>query len=330
MNRILLLANRHILLLLLTLLLPLASVAQQIFPVSLTTQLAPPYSVNLADYAAPGVEQLRVIVLQRDLTHTGYRLRLSLRVELNGRTIIRTSPGYYPAPIAVEAGVPTLISGSQLLDYLNPDAMEFSGYSREAYLRTKALPEGAYRIAFTAYDYDRPEVAVSAESAAFCYLAKAEPPLLTYPFQEAKLPLQPVPLINFQWTPRNTASPNSAGNTVFRLDLFELRAPGVSAADVARSTSPIFTEETERTSFPYGPAQPLLEVGMRYAWRVQAIDRSGTDRFRNGGYSDLFTFTYGSQEPNVLQGYGVDSLKVVAVPPRNARASWVATPGVDS
>ncbi|WP_212590572.1 fibronectin type III domain-containing protein, partial [Williamwhitmania taraxaci] len=32
----------------------------------------------------------------------------------------------------------------------------------------------------------------------------------------------------------------------------------------------------------------------------------------------------------MLQGYGVDSLAVVTAPPRNARASWAATPGVDS
>jgi len=68
----------------------------QVYPVSLTTQLTPPYSVNLADYAAPGCEQLKVIIVQRDLTQSPYMLYLKMQIELNGRVIIRTSPQYIP------------------------------------------------------------------------------------------------------------------------------------------------------------------------------------------------------------------------------------------
>src|SRR5450759_5288226 len=66
----------------------------QVYPVSLTTQLTPPYSVNLVDYAAPGCEQLKVIIVQRDLTQAPYMLFLKMEIELNGRVIIRTAPQY--------------------------------------------------------------------------------------------------------------------------------------------------------------------------------------------------------------------------------------------
>ena len=50
----------------------------KVYPISLTTQLTPPYSVNLADYAAPGCEQLKLIIVQRDLTQQPYMLYLKM------------------------------------------------------------------------------------------------------------------------------------------------------------------------------------------------------------------------------------------------------------
>src|SRR5215204_2514026 len=63
----------------------------QFYPVQVTTQLVPPYSVYLNDYATPGNDKLRLVVLQRDLTKPAYRIRLLLSVELNGKLIMRTS-----------------------------------------------------------------------------------------------------------------------------------------------------------------------------------------------------------------------------------------------
>jgi hypothetical protein len=48
---------------------------------------------------------------------------------------------------------------------------------------TRALPEGSYRISFTAYDYQRQDVQVSNEGSSFYWLAKNEPPLINFPGQ---------------------------------------------------------------------------------------------------------------------------------------------------
>ena len=86
----------------------------QVYPVSVITQLTPPYSVNLADYAAPGCEQLKVIIVQRDLTQAPYRFYLKMEIELNGRIIIRTSRLYVPPAVTLDPGIPTVISGTEL------------------------------------------------------------------------------------------------------------------------------------------------------------------------------------------------------------------------
>ncbi|HEX2970445.1 MAG TPA: hypothetical protein VHO46_15215, partial [Bacteroidales bacterium] len=127
----------------------------QVYPVSVTTRITPPYSVNLADYAAPGCDQLRVILLQRDLTQAPYRVFLKMNIELNGRTIIRSSPMYFPPALTLEPGIPAVISGSDLSAFFDPVNMDFVGYSRDAYMKSKLLPEGAYVITFTAYDWSR-------------------------------------------------------------------------------------------------------------------------------------------------------------------------------
>src|SRR5688572_8363554 len=91
----------------------------QLFPVQVTPQLVPPYSVYLSDYASPGSEKLRVIVLQRDLTQPSYQLRLVMSVELNGKVIMRTAKAFNPAPLNIDPGVPTIIAGAELAPYVD-------------------------------------------------------------------------------------------------------------------------------------------------------------------------------------------------------------------
>jgi hypothetical protein len=53
----------------------------QLYPVQVTPQIIPPYSVYLSDYATAGNEKLRVIILQRDLSRPAYQIRLVMTVE---------------------------------------------------------------------------------------------------------------------------------------------------------------------------------------------------------------------------------------------------------
>ena len=102
------------------------SIHAQVYPISVTTQLIPPYSVDLVNYAAPGSEQLRVMITQLNLTQS-YSIRLQMDIQLNGKSIIRTSPQYAPPPILMNPGQTLLISGSDLYPYLDPKNMDFVG-----------------------------------------------------------------------------------------------------------------------------------------------------------------------------------------------------------
>lgn len=296
--------------------------AQRVYPILSTPQLAPPYSVYLADYAAN--EQLRVVLLQRDLTLPPHHVSLRMEVEWNGKVIIRTSPTYNPPPIVVDPGIPTVIAGADIYDLLQPANMEFTGYSRDQYMREKALPEGQYRIIFTVFDYTRPTVQLSSPGSVTLYLAKSQPPLLNQPFNMSNITVVPSPVIPFRWTPRNTSSGNSALTTEYLLELFEIRPEGSDPNAIAQNSRPVFTATVNQPMYTYTIADPMLTEDMDYAWRVRAIDTEGRDAFTNRGYSEVFSFRYGMPEgiAGTATAAEISDLEVRALSHRKAKATW--------
>jgi A nuclease of the HNH/ENDO VII superfamily with conserved WHH/Fibronectin type III domain len=301
------------------------TVVAQVYPVQVTPQLIPPYSVYLSDYATDGNEKLRVIVLQRDLSRPSYPIRLSMTVELNNRVILRTTRAFNPSAIYVNPGIPVAISGAELAPYLDSRNLDFIGIDRAQYERTRALPEGQYRIAFTAYDYYRPDVPISAEGNSFYYLTKSEPPMVNFPACGMKIALKTPQQIVFSWMPRNTASPNSALDTEYEFSLYETRPAGRNPNDVVLTTQPVFKTRVEQTQLIYGPAEPLLLAEMNYVWRVQAIDRTGRDAFRNNGFSEVCSFYYGGPDVSFEVGT-VNDLRALPETKNRAKIWW--TPGM--
>jgi predicted chitinase len=296
----------------------------QVFPVQVTPQLIPPYSVYLSDYATAGNEKLRVIVLQRDLSRPAYQIRLVMVVEWNNRVIMRTSRVFNPPPLNLDPGIPMIISGAELAPYLDSRNIDFVGYDRGQYERTKALPEGQYRISFTAYDYRRQDVQVSPEGNSFYYLAKNEPPLINYPACGTKIAMKTPQQIVFSWMPRNTASPNSALDTEYEFSLYETRPAGRNPNDVVLTSQPVFRTRTNQTQLIYGPAEPMLLQNMNYVWRVQALDRDGRDAFRNNGYSEVCSFYYSAADMNFEIGT-IRDLQAKGETKNRAKIWW--TPG---
>ena len=300
--------------------------AQNLFPIQSNVQLIPPYSTYLTDYAQPGSEKFRVILLQKDLSQASYQLRLRFSIILDGKTIMITSRSYNPPPLTLAPGIPTVISGADLADYLDSRYLDFVGYDRNLYERTKSLPEGSFQICVTAYDYHRQNVQVSNVGCSFYYLAKNEPPLINQPACGSRIMKRDPQQIVFTWLPRNTSSPNSAGSTEYIFQLFENRIPGKNPNDIALSQPPIFTTTSDLPQIIYGPAEPQLLENMQYVWRVQAVDKGGKDDFRNNGYSEVCTFTYGGEN---VQDIGlVKEFNSEGVNERVGRMHWKIEPDI--
>ena len=300
----------------------------QIYPVDVSTQVTPPYDVYLPDYASPGGEKLRIVLLQRDLAVQGYRLRFEMKIQDNGVTIMQTSKSAMPPPITLQPGIPTVLGGSDLSWYVQPQNLEFGGgYSAATYEQTRALPEGPITITFTAYDYIRSDVQVSLPSSTSFYASLDNPPLLNYPACGMQIaPISPQ-FINFGWLPQNTSSPNSALQTNYVFSLWAILPAGYSYQDIVQSAAPIFTTTVQQPNFVYGPGQPMLTPGQQYAWRIQAVDASGRDLFANNGFSQTCNFIYGGDSSQGIINYPDIQINAAAVGSAQGKVWWTGDNG---
>lgn len=289
----------------------------QRYPVWATTQLTPPYSVYLSDYTVPGTDLLIVNLLLQDVNEPAYNVRLHFRLEGAGIRI-ETKPQVSLPPIILEGGVPTLLTAADLEPYLSPENLQFSGISREAYQQAGALPDGFYQFCFTVTDYRRPDVVLSNESCAQAWLVLNDPPRINQPFCGTTVPLTDPQNIFFQWLPMQTGSPNAALTTEYELALYEWRPAGRDPNEVVRTQPPILLTTTDATSYAYGVMDPALIPGQAYVFRVRARDLGGKDRYKNDGYSEVCTFTFGDVTPLLPP----DGLTATSGEHGNAHITW--------
>lgn len=264
----------------------------QVFPVQVITEITPPYSVYLSDYTTPGSNKLAVNILLTDINRFNYPVKLRLVIEGEG-ILIRTSASYMPTQIILDGGSPLRLTGEELSAYFNPGNLDFQGYSKEKFRASGTLPEGIYRIGFQVLDYNK-SIPISSTGSSTAWLILNDPPIFNTPEKNAKLMASEPQNIMFQWMPRHLGSPNSAFNTEYIFQLFEIWPTGLNPDQVVLSTSPLLEKTLYSTSYIYtNTIEASLIPGRQYAYRVQARDAEGRDLFRNKGYSEVQMFTYG-------------------------------------
>ncbi|HET6993099.1 MAG TPA: fibronectin type III domain-containing protein, partial [Bacteroidia bacterium] len=289
--------------------------------VQITNQLLPPFSGYLSDYSSPGNENMRLVFLFTDFSHATYDVKLKIKIQGQGITI-QSPAWYFSGPVTLEPGVPKMLSGTDLSDLLNENNLEFSGITRAQYDLRKVLPEGFYTITVTAYDFQNPiPIQVSNEGIAQAWMVLNDPPYLNLPFCNASITPQTPQQITFSWTAMNLAAPSSALGSEYTLELWEVFPASSSPGNIVASTAPLFSYTTSQTLFNYGITEPPLVVGRQYVWRVHAHDLENRELFRNNGYSQLCTFSYGNTL-DLLGNTALIHLNAQALTNRQARCWW--------
>jgi hypothetical protein len=296
----------------------------QVYPVQAFVQLTPPYTGYLPDYADPFNEQLKIILTLNDFSIPSYSVKLKLKITGAGFTM-QTKPFLVLPVIDLIPGVPLQLSGADLVPYLSTANLDMTGLSVSDYELHKVLPEGMYTICAEVFDYySATPVKLSNEACTQAWFALFEPPLLNTPFCGNDVaPLSPQTIL-FNWSPLHMSSPYALANTEYQFELFEVRPTGNNANIVATTTLPIFTQTTANTFLNYGIMEPLLQTGMQYVWRVKAYDINGRTAFKNNGYSQVCTFTYGSIA-STISGNVALTLTASTLGARVGAASWNAS-----
>ncbi len=293
----------------------------QNYPVQLSVQLLPPFSGYLPDYTVAASEQLRAFVVFNDFSVASYNIKL--KFSLQGQGITMQSPSwYFMGPVNVQPGVPALLSGSDLAPLISVNNLQFTGITPQQYNQQKVLPEGLYTICITAYDFANPvPIQVSNEACLQVWMGINDPPLLNFPLCESEVNIITPQNITFSWTPLNMNGPTSQQGTEYDFELYEVRPANNPPGNVLLTQAPIYTITTSQTMIMYGIAEPPLIPGMEYVWRVRARDGDGRPLFRNNGWSQYCTFTWGNSL-SVLGNLAALQLTAQAQGARQALAQW--------
>ncbi|NDU98521.1 hypothetical protein [Spirosoma terrae] len=281
------------------------SLFAQVFPLQIQVNVMPPYSAYLQDYPGTG-QQVRVFII--NTSRTTYQIRLMGQLTGDNGIDIHTSPNYRPPrPVTIPPGQ-TLLTRNDLEGLFDLNQVEVTGIDKNLLSRGFPLPDGTYQLCVRAYNETPTNTAavafgqpLSAEFPIGCsapiVVRSVEPPILISPFCEATVTATMPQAMVFTWTPPAGVSPASVEYTLRVVELPQTDVdPNVFIDAIALPKSGVEIRNLRTSTFLYGPTQPLLQVGKRYAWRVQAIDRSRKLNFQNDGKSPVCAFTYGASD----------------------------------
>jgi TANFOR domain-containing protein len=267
-------------------------------PVTVSTVLIPPYSPHLSDYTSQPNKLL--VTVQSQPGSPVYKVKLAAQVIGVGNPIrIVTDPAYKPLqPLTLQPGIPVLVTVADLSQYFSLDHIILTGITKQQLAQGDGLPEGTYRICVRAYNYDTGD-SLSDPAPVGCsgpFIIKSiEPPTILTPLDKGTVSPATPQALSFTWTKPAGAPPLAE----YTLKLVELVPRTRDPYDAMNSSTqpPFFNSSTNATMLLFGPTQPLLNKGSRYAARVTVRDPQGHVYFKNGGRSQVITFDYGAALP---------------------------------
>ncbi|GAA4279015.1 EndoU domain-containing protein [Aquimarina mytili] len=263
------------------------TVNAQVFPVNVTPQIIPPYSLKLSEYGSSASEKLLLNLLLTDITESNRQVRLKFYLENNAGLSVQSSDVVIGAnPIFLDGGVPLRLSNIDLRPYF--ELQNLRGINPLQY--SVPLKEGLYRFCFEVYDA-LSNRQISRKSCATVYLVLNDPPFLNTPKRGEQVLVRNPQNIVFDWTPRHL----NATNVQYEFTISELWDTQMDPQAGFLASRPLYQTTTRATTLLYGPAEPQLLPDKMYGWRVRAVVNDGiseTSVFKNDGFSEINHFTY--------------------------------------
>lgn len=276
---------------------------QQTIPedaVTLTTQIIPPYSTYLDDY----INQNKLIVVIQNRSRIAQELRLTGSIKGNNGVTITIPPAFIPSkPIVLGPRQVLQLAGNDLREYFGDAVLQYAGISREDVTRGNGLPEGNYQLCLQALDFasGEPRSPGSPMGCSIFDLRQYEPPVIIQPVCNTTVnATQPQNLL-FAWSVPAGARPDLVEYILKIVEIYPQNADPNQAIQAA-NIPPLFEKVVRTNSYVYTLADPKLEVGKIYAFRVTArmntasrqARRAAPLNFRNNGNSSVCTFTFGA------------------------------------
>lgn len=306
--------------------------------VNLTTQVIPPYSTYLNDY----ITQNKLLVVLQNRSGTAQQLRLTGTIKGNNGVLITIPPTFTPAnAIQLSSRQVLQLSGNDLREYFSDQALLVSGIRRDELTNGNGLPEGNYQFCLQALDYKtgEPRSPGSPSGCSVFDIRQYEPPFIIQPSCNTTVNATQPQNVLFTWSIPAGVRPDQVE---YILKIAEMYPQNIdpNQAMQAANIPPLFEKVIRTNSYVYTLADPKLETGKKYAFRVTArtnltsrqARRNGPLNFRNDGNSQVCTFIYGTtsndvaMEDLVIAHEGITPGKIISVNPNDVLVTPVPQP----
>lgn len=261
-------------------------------PLKITVHVQKPYPNKISDFQS---NQNQLIVSITNTSQATYDVQLLASISGDNNVRVYTPVNYRSKrPVTVAPLSVTTVSVIDIADLFNVNSLVFAGTTREEAVRMNGLPEGGYQICIRAVDYVS-RGSLSAEEPLGCsglfLISNLEPPVIITPFDNQELQVRSPQNVVFNWS----IPPGAPPTVQYEVRIVEV-PEGRNPFDVMRSSRQPFYERivTGAPTILYGPAEPPLVPGRRYAVMVTAIDPFQNLVFRNGGRSEVISFVHGA------------------------------------
>lgn len=267
-------------------------------------QLIQPYFSRLPDFV--NNPSKTILVIQSNSTLPSYDFKLMAAIKGDNGVSISTNPSRlnHLELITIPKGTKTTILNASAIQHLfNVEDVLLQGITYNELINGSGLPEGSYELCVTPVAAENiPALQQQAGdpidnehcSNSFA-ITNLEPPVLISPFAGANIPGQQPQNIIFNWS--IPAGSKSGLQYVFRMVEVWDSTRNVNDAFLTATDPPFFERIVTNNVIVFGPGDPTLTPGNRYAYCVTAIDPSNMYVFRNGGRSEIGYFTYKSMKP---------------------------------
>ncbi|SDG05743.1 fibronectin type III domain-containing protein [Chitinophaga filiformis] len=268
--------------------------AAQKYPVKVQVQLLQPVTPQLIDLYTGTQGRMIVTLLNTDLQNPTLTVRLRFTIK-GGNAVLRNKDYVYYPSIQLDAGIPLRLSLEDLEPYFQLNNLDASGIPPSQLMPNILLPDGYYTFCVEVIEVKSgQQVSNSTQGCSPpAWISMSQPPLLNLPVKGGGVAFREPLNIVFNWTPRHMSSANAAFQTEYEFTLTELWDTVIAPEAAFLNSPPLYQTITNTTTLLYGPAEPPLLPGKRYAWRVKAKAKMGVneyDVFLNNGYSEIFWF----------------------------------------
>jgi hypothetical protein len=259
--------------------------------VQVVVAVLPPYQQNISDYQ---LHPERIALKLINTTNVEINVQIAANLTGDNGVAVKTKAGYRGnQPIRIPPTSSVNVDALQIIQLFDLSNLDIIGTDRVAFEKTGILPEGDYRLCVRAYNF-RTLDPYSQDEPIGCSnvipLYNVEPPVILSPISTTVVAALPVQNIIFNWTTPAGAPPTL--QYILRIvEVPENRNPW--DAMMSNTVIPTFEQTVNSNVFLYGPGQPQIIKGKKYAMMVTVKDPFNKIIFRNNGRSEVGWFIMG-------------------------------------